>query len=85
MACPRIFRRNQPDAASFYQVPGSRRNGCSWPSRRQRSRIAAITDKVAEQHAVIKTMQSQLRQLTTENAGSCGARSKLNAVLTEPS
>lgn len=39
--------------------------------QRQRvpSRIAAITDKVAEQRAVVDAMQCQLRQLATENAG----------------
>ncbi len=48
------------------------------------SRIAAITDKVAEQRAAVDAMQCQLRQLATENAGLCGARSKLNAVPTGP-
>lgn len=33
------------------------------------SRIAAITDKVAEQRAAVDAMQCQLRQLATENAG----------------
>jgi hypothetical protein len=39
--------------------------------QRQRvpSRIAVITDKVAEQRVVIDAMQCQLRQLATENAG----------------
>lgn len=40
---------------------------------RQRQRvpspIVAITDKVAEQRAVVDAMQCQLRQLATENAG----------------
>lgn len=37
--------------------------------RRAPSRIAAITEKVAEQRITVDTMQGQLRQLATENAG----------------
>ena len=37
--------------------------------RRAPSRIAAITEKVAEQRIAVDTMQGQLRQLATENAG----------------
>lgn len=36
--------------------------------RRAPSRIAAITEKVAEQRIAVDTMQGQLRQLATENA-----------------
>ncbi len=37
--------------------------------RRAPSRVAAITEKVAEQRIAVDTMQGQLRQLATENAG----------------
>jgi hypothetical protein len=37
--------------------------------RRAPSRIAAITEKVAEQRIAVDIMQGQLRQLATENAG----------------
>jgi len=37
--------------------------------RRAPSRIAAVAAKVAEQRVAVDTMQGQLRQLATENAG----------------
>ncbi len=42
-------------------------------------RLGSVEHKVAEQRAVIGDMQLQIRQLVTENAGLCDARSRRNA------